>query len=155
MTRSAAFRLAFPLLLLTACPKQPEAVTVPASGSGVLAGATVPDTEEAKAFARQLVNHPALGIKPADNEGMDFRYKTLTFAAAGNTWRAEAVVGAAGESFECEENGGWTIESAESAATALVVLKMSKTGCAGRPATTEMRMLTTIDENGKYNVQFR
>jgi hypothetical protein len=154
MNRRAGFLFASALILAPGCKKK-EAETSPAEGGGgVLKGAMVPDDDNAKAFARNLVTHKATDIRPMDNGEMSFIYKSLTFTAENNGWMADAVVGQGQDSLPCQELGDWKIESADSETSATMVWTLNKTTCAGRAPNNVMRVKVTI-VNGNYDVAFR
>lgn len=154
MTRIPALVLVSSLVLTAACGKK-EAATAPAAGGGnVLKGAVVPDNDNARAFATNLVTHKAIDIRPMDNGEMAFVYKSLSFTAENNGWLAEAVVGQGQDSFTCQEIGAWEIEEATSGDSATMNWKLNKTTCAGREAGKSMRVKVDI-KNGNYDVSFR
>ena len=155
MTRTAALFLGSALLFTGACKKkEPETAVIESTGP-VLKGAMVPDTENAKGFARNMVTHDAAWIRPTDGAGASFQYKSIKFTPENNGWSAEAVMGDGAESVACTEIGSWEIQEADSENSAIVALKMNKTTCAGRPETSTMRMKINIDATGKYTVEMR
>ena len=155
MTRTAAMVLASALIFTGACGKKKPAETAPTDGGGnVLKGATLPDDENARAFAKNLLTHKATDIRPMDNGEMPFIYKTLSFTAENNGWQADAVLGQGQDSIPCQELGAWKIESAESAEVATMTWTLNKTTCAGRAPNNVMRVQVTL-KDGAYDIAFR
>jgi len=154
MTRITAFLALSTLILAPGCKKK-EAETAPAAGAGnVLKGATLPEGDDAKAFATTLMTHKAVDIKPTDNGDMPFVYKTLAFSAENNGWLADAVLGQGADSIPCQEIGTWKIEEVKSPSTAVMTWSVNKTTCAGRAPQNTMRVEVTI-KDGNYDVSMR
>ena len=63
---------------------------------------------------------------------------------ADNTWSATGYVDAGEERMECDEDGTWTMEPAESAKSATITWAIVQTDCIGRESGTETRAKITI-----------
>lgn len=152
MTRITAL---LALLALTACGKKDS----PASSGGEstkaasAASANIPSDKNSQEFASYLIDHPVHSFKPVDNAGAPFVYVTLSFRA-DNTWIASSRMGDGEETIECKEEGGWSMEPADSPTIAMMTWHMTKSTCPGRPRETIMRTRVVI-EGSDYRIYFR
>lgn len=144
--------------LLVACGKKqaPEpAGDQPAAAPAGELTAEMPDTPEAKAFAKRLVETTVTDWDPLGGaSGVELRYKTLTFQPDGS-WTAEAALTADFESFECKEVGTWSIDEAESDSAATMNWEVRKTTCPTREAGDALRVKMGIQKGGEYKIAFR
>lgn len=141
--------------LLAGCggKKAPEPAADGGSAEAAVT-AEMPDTAEAKAFAKSLVKTEVKGLGVVSSGGGRLDYNTLTFAPDGR-WNATGVVKASDEQFECKETGTWSIEGAETAESATMEWTVEKTTCATREAGTKQRVQMTILKGGEYKIAFR
>ncbi len=142
--------LSFALALVAGCPKQ-DAGAVAAAPSGP--AADVPGDAASRAFAEALMGNPLQSFSPDDGGGASFSWKKVEFSG-GNTWTATSVLSAGGEDVDCEESGKWSMEAAESATRATVVLQTAQSSCPGRAQDKQYRLLMTR-EGGGWQVLFR
>ncbi len=144
------------LTLLVACggKKEPVAAAAATEAAPVESAITaqMPDSADAKAFAKALVKTGIRDLSVSTN-GARFVYQTMTFGSDGR-WTAKGAVTAGDETMDCTESGGWTIEDATSATVATMVWALDKTNCAARDAGTTQRVQVTLAD-GSANVAFR
>jgi hypothetical protein len=145
------------LLLLTACAKKADAPKASAEAAGPaeesIEGAQYPADPNSKSFVERLIRVEAKDFRPTDAPGAAFVYKTIDFRN-DNTWTAQAVMTADGESFDCKEQGTWEVDPAMDENTASMTTKLTKTSCAGRPDSETLRLKVKI-EKGEYTIVFR
>lgn len=151
-----SFLLSTVILLAAACGEKTETNTAAAADAPQaesIDGATVPGDEASRSFATSLVRTNVTNFKPTDAAGAKFVYKTVDFRG-DNTWEAAAEMSADGETIECRESGTWEMDAAESATTANMTWAMTKSTCAGRPDTDNLRLKVTVAK-GEYTIVFR
>lgn len=139
-------------LILSACGKKaatPEAAAAPKEAALT---AEMPDSAEAKAFAKRLVKAEIVGYSPTGNS--QFQHNTLDFRGDG-TWVADAILEAGGEEVPCAENGTWRIDAADSTDTATLELAIDKTSCPTRSDGTSWRINVTVDNSGSTQIRSR
>lgn len=149
------------LLCASACGKKntaTEATAAPSSStpapSETALTAEMPDTPEARAFAKLLIKTEVTGLEPTGGDDVVFEYTSLTFSADGR-WKAEGYVEASFEKMECMEVGTWTIDEATRNDTATMNWTVSKTNCAMRENGTTQRVQMTIPKSGPPKIMFR
>lgn len=128
--------------LLVGCgdKKAPAPAAEPAAAPAEASiSAKMPDSPEAKAFAKQLVKTTVKGVHPQGSGGASVTYNTVSFAADGK-WQAQSTIEAGDESMDCKESGDWSIDEAESDKIATVVWAVASTNCAGRENGTQTRV---------------
>lgn len=117
--------------------------------------AEMPDTPEARKYARRLVDTTVSNWQAAGGAtGAVVNYTALTFAPDG-TWSAEAMFEADFEEIECKETGTWTIAAADSAETATMEWHLGKTSCPAREAGETTRVEMTLFRNGEVKIAYR
>lgn len=147
-----------PLLLTVACggkkspaPATAEAPTAPAEEA---LQATMPDSKEARNFARKLVDTKVTNWQPISGSGAKFVYNELTFSPSG-AWQANGYVEASFEKIDCAESGTWEIVEATSANQATMVWTIGKTSCPMREAGASTRVVVDLPKAGDYQISFR
>ena len=145
------------VLVLTGCPKNTETSTAAAADAPKgesIDGASYPNDANSKSFVEKLIRTDIKDFRPTDaGGGAGFIYKSVDFKA-DNSWAAASQMTADGETIDCTEQGTWSIDPAESDATAATTLEMTRSNCAGRPDKDTMRLKITI-EKGEYKIVFR
>lgn len=142
------------LLALAACGNKKAAPAAAAAGGGDLLGnVAVPDDKASEAFATKILTHQITNFSPADNTGLKFVYKTMTFKN-DNSWVADAYLGEGQDSIGCEEKGTWKMEPAIDDHNANMEWSLSKSTCPGRPQENIMRVKVTIAQ-GQYDIKVR
>lgn len=142
------------LLALGGCGKKtPPAAAAGGSGGDLLGNVAIPDDKLSRAFAEKLLTHPVTNFTPADNTGLKFAYKTLTFKN-DNSWVADAYIGDGQESVGCEERGSWKMDAAEDEHNAIMQWTLNKSTCPGRPQENILRVKVTIAQ-GEYDIKIR
>jgi len=116
--------------------------------------AEMPDTADAKAFAKRLVDTTVTNWDPVSGEGAEFTFTALSFQPDG-VWHADAVMKASFEEFDCKETGSWRIDEAESSDTATMEWTVVKTTCPMRESGASQRVKMTIAKGGTYKIAFR
>lgn len=143
------------ILVLSGCGKKntPAAGGEAAGGGNLLGNVQIPDDANSRAFAEKLLTHQVTNFSPADNTGLKFAYKTLTFKN-DNSWVADAYIGEGQDSIGCEERGSWTMDAADDEHNATMQWTLKKSTCPGRPQENIMRVKVTI-EKGEYDIKIR
>jgi len=144
-------------LLLVACGGKKAPAPTPAAETAPAEeplSATMPDSKEARTFARKLVDTTVTNWQPISGSGAKFVYNELTFAPAG-TWKATGFVEASFEKIDCAESGTWEIVEASSASQATMVWTVGKTTCPMREAGASTRVLVDLPKAGTYEISFR
>jgi hypothetical protein len=140
------------ILALAGCKKEaaPEAA---ADSSEAPITAAIPDSADAKTFARALVHTQVTGFHAVSSVGAGLVYDALTFAPDG-TWSAKATVKAADETFECAESGQWTIDEVSSASVATMNWILDTSNCATREPGATQRVQVTLGKDQPV-IEFR
>lgn len=128
-----------------------EAAPAPAAMS-----AQMPDTKEAKAFAKTLVGTTVSNWSPLDGSGGggELEYKEMTFDPSGS-WAANAVLELGMDTVDCKESGTWAIDEAESKETATMSWKLDKTDCPSRETGVDLRVKMSITGGGQTKIMMR
>jgi hypothetical protein len=116
--------------------------------------ANVPEDANSKAFAEKLQAMDIQDFKPSSGGGGEITYTHLKFREEG-VWAATGYVEAQDEKMDCSETGTWTMEPATSQSTATMVWKTSTTDCVGREPGGEQRVLVTLKDDNKIDVDYR
>ena len=139
---------------LFACGKKEKPAEPAAENTTQEITAEMPDTADAKSFAKLLIETEVKDFEPTSGSGAEFEYTSLTFSPNGR-WVAEGVVRAQFEEIECREDGTWAIEETESSDTAIMLWKVAKTSCVMREAGAEQRVKMSVFKSGQYKIAFR
>lgn len=141
-------------LVATACKKkepEPAGRNADTSEQAPRFTAAMPDTPEARQFARRLVELTVNGWSPTASS--DFELNAMTFAVDG-TWKATGHVTSGVDNYECIENGTWGISDAESATSASVDLVVAR-ACPNRNKGDVNRVKIMVLENGTTKILAR
>ena len=134
------------LLLISACGKKTTSEPVAAKAAFT---AEMPDSPEAKKFARQLTGNPLVDVSPTGSSNFNL---TVTFGTDGSfTSTGQAELG--GETLECEEVGTWRIDSMDST-KANMDWTLSKTNCPNRENGSTQRVLLEFTADD-FKISFR
>ncbi|MBN2798816.1 MAG: hypothetical protein JXX28_06660 [Deltaproteobacteria bacterium] len=143
-----------PALLLTACGPKEAAPVAPAEAAPPPITVEMPDTSEARAFADNLVHTAIRDWAPIQGSEVRLTYSSMNFDLDG-TWRANGLMKASFEEFDCQESGSWHIGEATTERNATVAWEIGRTTCPTREVGTTQRVELTIAKNGDVAVQFR
>ncbi len=138
------------LLSTLGCKKEVAAPPAQATPKAPALTAEMPDSPEARKFARGLLDNPITNWSPIDDR--TFIYTSMSFAPDG-TWTADAELTAGGESVPCKEVGEWSIDKAESEVKATMDWTIVKSSCARENGSTQ-RVSATRNE-AQYKISYR
>ena len=158
MNRSILLLATLSLTIAAGCAKKAETKTAPAADNAAakeeaIEGARFPNDDLSRSFVERLIRVDAKDFRPTDAGTTMFIYKTIDFKN-DNTWTAQAMFSADGESVDCKESGTWEMDKASSEHTAPMTWQLTQSRCPGRPQEQTMRMEVTI-EKGEYTVKVR
>jgi hypothetical protein len=143
-------RNAVVLILMTACaPKAPVTASPVSEGAAEAPAlsADIPDTADARSFAKALVNTVVTDWEVAGGSGGAVTYADLRFDGDG-TWNAQGNFTADGEKFPCVETGSWTLDDTSSSSVGTMDWTISKTTCPTREAGSSVRVQVTLNKSG-------
>ncbi|NCG20793.1 MAG: hypothetical protein GWP91_17430 [Rhodobacterales bacterium] len=137
------------LLLIASCGKKTATETAAVAPPRSAFTAEMPDSPEAKKFAKQLTGSPLRGVSPTGSSNFNLH---LTFAADGSfTSTGQAELG--GETLECEEVGTWRIDSMDGI-KANMDWTLAKTNCPNRENGSTQRVLLEFTADD-FKISFR
>lgn len=133
----------------------PEAAAVQPAPAEAPTGLTgdYPGDSNSKRFAEALIGIEIKNFAAVDGVGAQVMLTSLRFAG-DNTWAASGWVDAGEERMECNEQGSWTMEPADSPTNATLTWIIQKTDCVGREAGTKVRAQVLI-KGDDVEINFR
>ncbi len=137
------------LLLISACGKKTTSEPVAAAPAKAEFTAEMPNSPEAKKFARQLTGAPLEDISPTGSSNFNMSF---TFDGDGS-FTATGVAELGGETLECNETGTWRIDTMDST-KANMDWNITKTNCPNRDNGSSQRVLLEFTGD-THKISFR
>ena len=134
------------LLLVSACKKKEE---TPAAAKGPQITASIPDSPEARQFAKKLISAEVSGLNPTGSSDLSM---TIHFKGDGS-WTSVGHAELGGETLDCDEVGSWEIDQMEGA-KAVMNWTITKTTCPNRENNQAQRVQMEFTDT-TYKVSFR
>ena len=117
------------MLFIVGCGAKKTTETAPVAEPEPQKDVAMPDSAEARAFAKLVVENDISDWSPTGSR--DFKWVSADFKADGSL-KVSAKIEAGGEVIECPETGTWSIDSAESKTSGIIEWTIAKTSCATR-----------------------